>query len=484
MLGGGGQVAVDRVAPRHRRPPGRRPARSVGLRDTERGGIAGQARRAYTGGRERLGVPGGELAAAGHQRAAVGEALIAQRALHLVGGERAGGGADREQRIARRDRRACAEAEGAESPPVRSAQPPGPSQRLAASPQSRALTSARRSARRSAMSAAQRSPEPVEAGGRVVRQRGEVVAGLVAHRREQRTQPRRGAERIQAPHAGDGALAHHVVQCAAELRPALGARLRLCRARADAQHRRMGGAPARRGELADLQQQRVTRLAGELVGAVEDEEELAAAGERIDERHRGLLEDRLVMQHDDEHVAALGQCGDCSAVLLVDAVHVGRVDQHLRGPRSARRVVAHHLGAALALASVGPLDLGGRQLADVGIVRGIDHRPARGRPVDPLSSDAPPSQRVEEGRFAGPGGAHQRDHGGALHAPDLAVEVDEQAVELGAPLRHGAQAGDDREILVQAGAEAIEVDAEVGGVVHRIFHHQDHSHSRRQYARP
>ena len=201
------------------------------------------------------------------------------------------------------------------------------------------------------------------------------------------------------------------------------------------EHRRLRGAPARRGELADLRQQRVARVARELVGAVEHEEQLAAAGEGVDERHRRLLEHRLVVQHDDQHVAALGQRRHRGAVLLVDAVHVRRVDQHLRRPRPARGVVAHHLRRALALAALGALDLGRGQLADVGIVRRVDHRPARRRAVDALLRDAPPGQRVEQRRLAGAGGADQRDHRGALHAPDLAVEVGEQAVELGAPLR-------------------------------------------------
>ena len=110
-------------------------------------------------------------------------------------------------------------------------------------------------------------------------------------------------------------------------------------------------------------------------------------------------------------------------MLLVDAVHVRCVDQHLRRPRAARRVVAHHLGTAFAVAPVRPIDLGGSELADVGVVRRIDHRPPRRRPVDPLLRDAPAGERVEQRRLARAGGADERDHRGALHATDLAVEI-------------------------------------------------------------
>jgi hypothetical protein len=256
------------------------------------------------------------------------------------------------------------------------------------------------------------------------------------------------------------------VQRLTELRPAFGARLALGGARAHAQHRRVCGAPARRGELADLFEQRLTRILRELVGAVEDEEQLAAAGKGVDKRHRRFLEHRLMMQHDDQHVAALGQRSDRGAVLLVDAVHVWSIDQYLRGPRPGRGVVTHHLRCPFAIASLRALDVGLGKLADVGVVRRIDDRLTRGRAVDALAGDAPSGQRVEQGRFSGTGRADQRDYRRALYATDLAVEVSDQTIEFLTSLGQCPQPGDDRDIVVQARAQPIQSSAETARVVH------------------
>ena len=191
---------------------------------------------------------------------------------------------------------------------------------------------------------------------------------------------------------------------------------------------------------ADLREQRVARRRRELVDAVERRR--AAGGGRRRRRRTRPTPPRAPTGGAARRPArrcarpapspwrdAARRCCSCRARRSAPAPSTARWRR-----RSARPPAPPSLSRPSGR-STSALD----ELADVGIVRRIDHRPARGRPVDALLRDAPAGERVEQRRFAGAGGADERDHRGALHARDLPVEVGEQTVELGAPLGDGAQ---------------------------------------------
>ena len=154
--------------------------------------------------------------------------------------------------------------------------------------------------------------------------------------------------------------------------------------------------PSIGSELPNLRQQPLACFLGDLVDSIQHKDQLPPSCEVVDERYRGLFENRLTVENHDEYIAALGERGDSRAVLSVDTVHIRRIDEDLCRPRSAIAVVANDPNPTLAVVALWTFDIGADQIGDVGIARCVDHGLPGCRSVDSFDRDAAAGKGVQQ----------------------------------------------------------------------------------------